>query len=158
MSFDIFAMTHWSWLILGLALLVCELLAPFAFFLWLGLSAMVTGAVTYLAPDIGWQGQFLLFSILSVISSVISIVVSRKYLLNDKIESDLPNLNRRGQQYVGRTFTLVDPIENGYGKIIVDDTRWQVSGPSLAAGEQVRVVAMHGSVFEVEPATAAGNG
>ena len=149
MSFDIFAMTHWSWLVLGLALLVCELLAPFAFFLWLGLSAIVTGVVTYLVPEIGWKGQLVLFSILSLIS----IVISRKYLLNDKIDSELPNLNRRGQQYVGRTFTLIEPIVNGYGKIAVDDSRWKVSGPPLALGEQVRVISLNGSVFEVVSAS-----
>ena len=151
MSFNIFAMTHWSWLILGLGLLVCELLVPATFFLWLGISAIVTALVTYIVPDIGWQGQFLLFSVLSVIS----IVVSWKYLKNDRIDSELPNLNRRGQQYVGRTFTLVEPIENGYGLISVDDSRWKVSGPTLAAGQQVRVTGLKGSVFEVEPTSEA---
>lgn len=144
--FDIFTMAHWSWLILGLALLVLELIAPFAFFLWLGLAAIVTALMTYLLPDIGWQGQFLLFSVLSIIS----IVLSRKLLLNDKIKSEMPNLNRRGHQYVGRTFTLVEAITNGSGKIAVDDSRWQVTGPNLGQGTQVKVVAIHGSIFEVE--------
>ena len=144
--FDIFAMTHWSWLIIGLILLVMELVAPFAFFLWLGLAAMVTALVSFFAPDIGWQGQFLLFSVLSVVS----ILISRKYLLNDKIESELPNLNRRGQQYIGRTFTLTEAIADGRGRISVDDSRWQVTGPALAEGTRVKIIAMHDSVFEVE--------
>jgi hypothetical protein len=40
------------------------------------------------------------------------------------VESDQPKLNRRGEQYVGRTFTLEEPIVNGHGKIRVDDSTW----------------------------------
>ncbi len=145
--FDIFAMTHWSWLVLGLALLAMELLVTFTFFLWLGVSALVTGVVLWIWPGIGWEAQFLLFSILSIVS----IVLSRKYFSRSQIESDLPNLNRRGQQYVGRVFTLTEAIDNGYGRISVDDTRWRVSGPPLVEGSHVRVVAANGSVLAVEP-------
>ncbi|MEJ2176943.1 MAG: NfeD family protein [Gammaproteobacteria bacterium] len=144
---DIFAMTHWSWLVLGLGLLVLELVVPAMFFLWLGISALVTGLVLYLSPDMSWQGQFLLFSVLSVVS----ILLSRRFFSNKQIETELPNLNRRGQQYVGRVFTLIEPIKNGYGKISVDDSQWRVTGPALEKGVQVKVVSAKGSVFEVEP-------
>lgn len=144
---DISAMTHWSWLVLGLGLLVLELVVPAMFFLWLGISALVTGLVLYLFPDMSWQGQFLLFSVLSVVS----ILLSRRFFSNKQIETELPNLNRRGQQYVGRVFTLIEPIKNGYGKISVDDSQWRVTGPALEKGVQVKVVSAKGSVFEVEP-------
>ena len=143
---DIFAMTHWSWLILGLGLLVLELVVPAMFFLWLGISALVTGLVLYLFPEMTWQVQFLIFSVLSVAS----ILISRRFFSKTQIETDLPNLNRRGQQYVGRVFTLIEPITNGYGKISVDDSQWRVTGPALEKGAKVRVTAAKGSVFEVE--------
>ena len=146
--FDIFEMTHWSWLILGLVLLVLELVAPITFFLWLGVSALVTALVLFLLSDMSWQLQFLLFSVLSVGS----IFVSRKFLLRQNQISELPNLNRRSQQYVGRVFTLTEPITNGYGKISVDDSQWRVTGPALEKGAAVRVTAANGSVFEVEAA------
>ena len=145
---EILAMTHWSWLILGLGLLVLELVASFLFFLWLGVSALVTAGVLYLYPDMRWEVQFLLFSGLSVVS----IVLSRKYLFRKQVASDQPDLNRRGQQYVGRVFTLIQPINNGYGKISVDDTQWLVTGLPLDAGARVRVVAADGSVLDVEEA------
>jgi len=144
---DIFAMNHWSWLILGLALLVLELTAPFMFFLWLGISAIVTALVLFLVPEMTWQFQFLLFSVLSIVS----VLISRKYFSRNPLTSELPKLNRREQQYVGRVFTLIEPITNGYGKISVDDSQWQVKGPKLAEGEQVKVVAADGGIFEVEP-------
>ncbi|MGB5709070.1 MAG: NfeD family protein [Arenicellales bacterium] len=143
---DIFFMTHWSWLVLGLGLLVLELVVPAMFFLWLGVSALVTALVLYLFPEISWQVQFLLFSVLSVAS----ILLSRRLFSNKQIDTELPNLNRRGQQYVGRVFTLVEPITNGYGKISVDDSQWRVTGPALEKGAKVKVTAARGSVFEVE--------
>jgi len=143
---DIFLMTHWSWLVLGLGLLVLELVVPAMFFLWLGVSALVTALVLYLFPEISWQVQFLLFSVLSVAS----ILLSRRFFSNKQIDTELPNLNRRGQQYVGRVFTLVEPITNGYGKISVDDSQWRVTGPALEKGAKVKVTAARGSVFEVE--------
>ncbi len=131
---------------LGLLLLVLELVVPAMFFLWLGVSALVTALVLYLFPEISWQVQFLLFSVLSVAS----ILVSRRLFSNKQIDTELPNLNRRGQQYVGRVFTLVEPITNGYGKISVDDSQWRVTGPAMEKGEKVKVTAARGSVFEVE--------
>ena len=140
-------MTFWSWLIIGLVLLGLELLAPATYFLWLGVSALVTAVIIYLIPEIAWQMQFLIFSGLSVIS----IVISRKYLVNKQTKSDVPNLNRRGQQYIGRVFTLSEDIEQGTGKIRVDDTYWSVTGPPLVKGTEVRVTGADGSIFSVEP-------
>ena len=140
-------MTFWAWLIVGLVLLGLELLAPLTYFLWLGVSALVTTVIIYLMPETTWQMQFLIFSGLSVIS----IVLSRKYLVNKQTESDVPNLNRRGQQYVGRIFTLSENIEQGTGKIRVDDSYWSVTGPSLPKGTEVRVTGADGPVFSVEP-------
>ncbi len=39
----------WAWIILGVLLIGVELLAPGAFFLWLGLAAIVTGLLSLIA-------------------------------------------------------------------------------------------------------------
>ena len=65
--------------------------------------------------------------------------------------TDQPTLNRRGEQYAGRLLTLVEPIDNGYGVVRVDDTRWRVRGPALPAGEVVRVIGTDGMTLLVEP-------
>ena len=139
-------LTHWGWVIIGLILLGFELIAPFTFFLWLGASALVTALILFIVPDITWQMQFLIFSVLSVAS----IIISRRYLVNKQTDSEVPNLNRRAQQYIGRIFTLSEGIEQGEGKIKVDDTHWKVSGPKMKKGSEVRVTGAKGSVFTVE--------
>ena len=141
-------MTIWTWLVIGLALLALELLAPATFFLWLGASALVTALVLLVAPDTSWEVQFLVFSVLSVVS----IIVSRRYLVKRQTASEVPNLNRRAQQYVGRNFTLSVGIEQGVGKVKVDDSHWKVTGPPMAKGSVVRVVAADGAILTVEPA------
>ena len=141
-------MTYWAWLIIGLTLFALELLAPFTFFLWLGTSALVTALMLFIFPDISWQMQFLVFSVLSVIS----VILSRRFLVNRQTESEVPNLNRRGQQYVGRTFTLSEPIVQGVGKIKAGDTHWNVKGPPLKKGAEVRVTESDGTTLIVKAA------
>ena len=145
-------MTYWVWLILGLALLAVELLAPFTFFLWLGTSALVTALMLFVFPDLSWQVQFLVFSVLSVVS----VVLSRRFLVNRQTESEIPHLNRRGQQYVGRIFTLSEAIVQGVGKIKVDDTHWRVKGPSLKKGAEVRVTESDGTTLIVKAVDSGG--
>jgi membrane protein implicated in regulation of membrane protease activity len=138
-------LTHWHWWIFAVILLVLEVLTPGTFFLWMGVSAVMVGLLALLLP-IGWELQVFFFAILSVLS----IVIGRHYLKLRPIESDRPNLNRRGQQYVGRTFTLAEPIVHGYGKIRVDDSTWKIEGGDAAEGSQIRVIGVDGVVLKVE--------
>ena len=63
--------------------------------------------------------------------------------------SDQPNLNRRGAQYVGRRFDLVEPIARGRGRIKLGDSSWTVTGPDLPAGQTVEVIGADGAVLQV---------
>ena len=71
---------------------------------------------------------------------------------NPKVEEDDGlALNQRGNQYIDRTFTLEKPIENGKGKIEVDDSIWKVEAETdFKKGEKVKVVGVDGTVLKVE--------
>ncbi len=138
----------WHWWVAGIVLIILEVFAPGFVLLWLGIAAGVVGAVLFLVPELGWQYQFLIFALVSVSS----IVVGRTVLLRHSQESDHPNLNRRGEQYVGRQFTLDQEIANGTGFLKIDDARWKVTGADLPAGTKVTVVGVEGTVLKVEPA------
>jgi len=77
------------------------------------------------------------------------VLVGRAWLRRRPIETDHPTLNRRGEQYVGRRFTLDEPIVNGVGKLRVDDTTWKIMGDDLPAGSQVTVTGVDGTVLVV---------
>jgi len=142
---NIEAISYWHWWILAVALVILEVFAPGAFFLWLGIAAGMVGVLVYLVPSLGWEYQVLAFSLLSVIS----IIVWRKFFRAQPSDTDQPNLNRRGEQYVGRLFTLNEPIVDGLGKIRVDDSTWKIRGEDCPVGSQVEVTGVDGTILKV---------
>jgi membrane protein implicated in regulation of membrane protease activity len=138
----------WHWLAIGLLLLIVELLAPGMFFLWMAQAAGVTGLLLFLMPGMGWEMQATVFSVLSVLG----VGVARRFFKLNPIQSDQPLLNRRTAQYIGRVFTLSQPIVNGLGKIKVDDSTWKVRGEDSPAGTQVIVVDADSVVLIVKKA------
>ncbi|WP_438971042.1 NfeD family protein [Methylophaga sp.] len=136
----------WHWWIFAVVLVIIEILAPSFFALWMAIAAFLTGLALLLSPQLGWEYQVMLFAVLSVLS----IVMWRRYYLKNPIVSDQPNLNRRGAQYIGRTVTLTAPIENGVGKVKLDDSTWKVQGPNCDAGKKVRIIGLKNVVFNVE--------
>jgi len=123
-----------------------EIFAPGAFFLWMGAAAAVVGALLWIIPGMAWEAQLLIFAALSIAS----IIYWRKRMADNPVESDQPNLNRRGHQYVGRTFTLEEPVVNGTGKIRVDDSTWKIEGTDCPAGSQVTVKGVDGVILKID--------
>ncbi len=134
----------WHWLVLGVALGIVEAFAPGAFFLWLGIAAGIVGVALWIIPGLDWEYQLLAFAILSVASAV----MARRYLSAHPLESDEPNLNLRGHQYVGRTFTLEEPVINGQGKIQVDDSTWKITCDDCDSGTQITIDGVDGVVLQ----------
>ena len=137
---------YWHWWILAGILLIIEVAAPSIFFLWLSVAAGITGLVLLAVPELGWQYQILVFSGLSVIS----LTLFKRYQRANPVVTDQPTLNRRGAQYIGRTFTLTEPIVNHSGVIHVDDSTWRIKGDDLPAGTTVKVVGADSVLLEVE--------
>jgi len=146
-------LTYWHWWVLGVVLIILEVFSPGAFFLWMGIAAGVVGFVLMLVPGLDWEFQLLFFGLFSVVS----IVLWRLNLSNNPTKTDQPALNRRGEQYVGREFSLVEPIVGGVGRIRVDDTSWKVTGRDCPATCMVKVTAVDGMVLKVEVRDAEGD-
>ena len=114
--------------------------------MWMAVSGFVTGVMVLLIPATSMNMQILVFSVLSVVI----IIVWKFYGKKHPIESDQPLLNKRGAQYIGRVFSLYEPIKNGQGKIKVDDSIWKVHGEDCDINSRVKVIASRGTVFDVE--------
>ena len=141
----------WSWWVLGLVLLAAELVVPGFFLVWIGLAAIIVGALSLLFWENTfwiWQVQLLVFAA----SAVIVTLLGRRYVYNNNQTTDEPFLNQRGASLVGRTATLNEPITEGRGRIRLDDTFWTVMGPDLPAVSRVNVVASNGRDLTVETA------
>ena len=139
------SVAYWHWWVLAVLLFILEVFSPAAFFLWIGLAAVIVGIVVF-TIDPSWQIQVLLLAILSVSS----VMIGRMWFRRNPIETDQPNLNRRGHELIGRVFTIEQGIVNGTGRIRVGDSTWKVRGPDAEVGRQVKVVDIDSAVLLVE--------
>jgi membrane protein implicated in regulation of membrane protease activity len=135
----------WNWLILGVALMILELVAPGAFMFWLGLAALLAGFVAF-AIEPSWQVQILVFAFFTAAA----VPLWRRFARHRSSASDSnPFLNRRTDALVGREFTLEKPIIEGDGTVRIDDTIWRVRGPDVPAGSRVRIISADGALLTV---------
>jgi membrane protein implicated in regulation of membrane protease activity len=147
------ALGPWTWLVLAVLLLALETVVPGVHFLWFGLAAAAVGALAVGLAAFGagtaftWPWQVIAFALLAVAT----VFFVRRWANPAHTTSDLPDLNARAAQYIGRTFVVAEPIENGRGKIKVGDSLWVAEGAELAAGAHVKVTAARGTVLLVEP-------
>ncbi|GAD60944.1 nodulation efficiency protein D (NfeD) family protein [Aquipseudomonas alcaligenes] len=141
-------LSFWDWLAFGTILLILEVFGAGGYLLWIGLAAAAVGLLTYLLPDLPWAWQFFAFALLSLLTAVFWWRRQRSAAK----PSDVPGLNRRGSEFLGRTFVLHEAIVGGRGKIKAGDTLWLVTGPELPAGREVRVTGQDGVLLKVEAA------
>jgi hypothetical protein len=62
----------WNWMVLGFALLTLEILTPGVFMLWIGLAALIVGALSLMFWNAGfwiWEVQVVVFLALALISA-----------------------------------------------------------------------------------------
>jgi len=139
---------QWVWWILAGLLLIVELLLAGIFFVWLGIAAAIMGVIDFLSPPLSWQVEVLIFALLSAVL----VIAGRPWLKRRQaLESDQPNLNRRINDYVGKSYVLDEAIINGRGKVKIDDTLWEVTGPDLPQGAWVRIIGIDGLRLRVMP-------
>lgn len=127
----------WLWIIAGLGLAACELVAPGVFLIWLGLAAVLTGIVVAVV-GLAWQIQALVFAGFAVLA----VLAGRRVMRHP-----ISDLNRRGHSLVGREFVLETPIAAGLGRLQLGDTSWRVTGPDLPVGARIRVIALDGTTL-----------
>lgn len=137
---------HWVWLTLGVLLAAAEMVVPGVYLLWLGLAAIITGALTW-ALDLSVPLQIIDFASISLIAAY----SARRFLADSPIESSDPLLNRRGARMIGQTAVVVQAIEHGGGRVRLGDSEWIAHGPTAAPGERVMITGTDGAVLLVEP-------
>src|SRR5262249_28283567 len=89
------ALGHWNWFISAAVLFLLGILLPGALLMWLGLAALLVGAIS-LGVEWSWQVQIIAFAVFSIAA----IPAWRR--LSRKVEApvDRPFLNRRAEGYV----------------------------------------------------------
>lgn len=135
---------YWHWLIFGILLIALEILMPGSFFLWIGLSALVVGGLSWAFP-LPISVVYLLFGGLAIGFTV----AGRRYFSVDQNDKNKSQLNRRAEQYIGQHITLSQAIVNNQGRAGIGDSVWRVKGPDLPVNTVVEVVGVEGNTLIV---------
>jgi len=144
----VFEHAYIFWLSLGGLLLAAEILGGNGYLLWSGIAAVVTGMLVWAFP-FGWEWQGVLFAILTLIAAWLWWLWLAKRVRQQKPAD--ATLNQRGQQLVGRRFTLEDSLVNGRGHVRVGDSSWPVSADEdLPSGSKVEVIAVEGITLRIK--------
>ncbi|MBL4621406.1 MAG: NfeD family protein [Immundisolibacteraceae bacterium] len=136
----------WHWWAGAVALLLLEAMLPGAFFLWMAIAAAIVGVLLLAIPSLGGELQIMLFSV----TSVVTIIGAMQWRRGRPKLEQTSTLNRRGQQFVGETFVLNEAVVSGRGKLILDDTRWGITGPDCPAGSRILITELTGGSMKFE--------
>ncbi len=140
----------WLWFALAVILLLLESIVPGVHFIWFGLSAAIVGIIA-LAIPIAWEWQLIAFALVALATVFWVKQKSRE----ESSKSDVPDLNVRGAQYIGRIVSIEDAIVNGRGKVRIGDTVWIAEGEDDPKGTRVKVTGVDGTVLVVSRIEAA---
>jgi inner membrane protein len=134
----------WLWFALAVLLFVMESLVPGVHFVWFALSATIVGIIA-LATALAWEWQLIAFALIAMAA----VFWVRHKSREESAKSDVPDLNIRGAQYIGRIVTIEDPIVNGRGKVRLGDTVWVAEGEDGPKGASVKITGSDGTVLVV---------
>jgi len=132
----------WHWLIFGSVLIIIEIFAWSTFFLWMGVSAIMVGALLKVNPDLSGNTQLLIFAFLSVST----IYIAKKFF---KVETVDTQLNERSFRHIGNIYTVAEVTNNG-AKVQVGDSLWLATGADMVVGQKVKVVDTDSTTLIVE--------
>jgi membrane protein implicated in regulation of membrane protease activity len=136
----------WIWAIAGLILLIAEVVAPGFFLVFLGVAAIATGLFTLLF-DLGIVPQMVLF----VIYTALAVMIGKRWYAEADHNDQNIKLNDPGKRLIGKSVTVVDPVDDHGGRVRVGDSEWSARGGPAAAGERVTVTGVDGNCLTVEP-------
>ena len=136
----------WHWWAVAVALLLLEALLPGTFFIWMAISAALVGSLLLLIPGLSVELQTLLFSVASVIS-IVGVMGWRK---SHPVQAAPSTLNRRGQETIDQHYVLTEAVVSGRGLLIVNDTRWTITGPDCPAGSHILITAINNGLLQFE--------
>ena len=140
-------LTAWHWLMLGVVLLGVELLTGSTYILWPAVSALAVGILLFIAPDMGWELQMLLFFLLSIMT----LVLGRTHLQRLVKGGEPSDLNDPGKAMIGRQVKAVADFSGTEGRVEVGDTQWsaRLQIGTATAGDLLIVKAVEGATLIV---------
>ncbi|GGK00623.1 NfeD family protein [Pseudomonas matsuisoli] len=138
----------WYWLVAAGVLIAAELLVPAFFVFWFGLGAALVSVTLLVVPGLSFAAQLLLWAAASALMVVVWFRFFRKEAPADQ--------RWTAQAYEGTSGIILTPVDTftkgrvRFARSILGSDEWScTSNDSLAVGEQVILVEIHGNVAKV---------
>ena len=132
------------WWVIGIVLVIGEVVLPGTFLIWFAFAAFGVGLIGVVV-DLSGMNQVVVFGLLSFAS------LSLGYLMRKRRgDPEVPAFADRTQAYMGKTYTVVEAIENGQGKTQVGDSVWLAEGEDCPIGGSVKVIDSRGNVLLID--------
>ncbi|RVT99190.1 NfeD family protein [Rhodovarius crocodyli] len=132
------------WAAGGLALMVAEVLLPGIYLVWIGLSALIAGGLTWVLV-LGGTAQVVSFVV--VLSAIMAVIWKTGFH-----RRRMDRLNAPDNGTVGRT-VLAQQFANGRGRVRLGDSDWQArlaeAGADPEPGTPLTVVGVDGITLVV---------
>jgi len=142
------SMNGTRWIILGVVLLILELVTGTTYILWPAIAALIVGVLAF-SSLFGWEMQFILFFLISIVLLVVGHIYVRPRMKGGEVS----DLNDRATAMVGMRVRAVTDFELGQGRVQVGDTQWRarIKEGNPKAGEELQVKSVKGTTLNVEP-------
>lgn len=134
--------------VIAAMLLVIEAARPTFYLSAAAVAVFVTGLVNLAMPMLSPSTMLLCFSFLLVACCITAHHFRESRPARKTTD---PSRLRRAEQYIGRVFRLEEPIVDGHGVLLADDTVWTVRGRDCCRGTRVKVVRADQQVLIVNP-------
>ena len=137
----------WLWIILAGVFLVGEIFTAAFFLFWFSVAAGVTAVVSIFGVAPTWQ------LVTFVVVSLGLLMVSRPFA--DRVSGEQP-AGIGANRFIGEKCRVLEDIDTdeNTGRVRLGQDEWRAesrSGEPIGAGQQVEVVAVHGTRLVVAP-------
>jgi len=139
----------WHWMILGVALMLCELAVPAFFLIWFGLGAIVVGAIMAMAPGLSLAAQMVIW----IVASIAFVVLWVKVF---KVQVHRTRIGMSEGQFAGEIGLVtreIKPFQKGqirFQKPILGSDVWEaIANEEIATGDRVDVLDVEGNILRV---------
>lgn len=137
------------WLLVGVALILLEFVAPGVVIVFFGIGAIITALTTWLDLTPGLGSQMLVFGL----SSVVLLFGLRRFVKKWFVGTS-SNPNGSDDDFIGREARVISslPGHGGPGKVEIKGANWNArSEEAVPAGETVIIERREGLTFHVRP-------
>ena len=138
-----------AWATIGLLLTIFELIVPGTYLIWFGFAAFVVSGYTWFT-NVGITDQLLVFAIFSAIFAFLGLYVYQVIFNRSRTDDKYKDLNDPAKQYIGRTVTLTQDVDDNNTKVKIGDTVWLAySEQNLKKGDKAKVTGVKDAVVLV---------